>query len=70
LINYWSKYVKEKGELIYATCSIFDQENKNQIRKFLENENGKNFFLKKEETYLSHITGFDGFYIAQLKKCE
>ena len=70
LINYWSKYVKEKGELIYATCSIFDQENKNQIRKFLKKENGKKFFLKKEKTYLTHITGFDGFYIAQLKRCE
>ena len=70
LINYWSKFVKDKGKLIYVTCSIFDQENKNQIKKFLKKENGKKFLLKEEKTYLSHLTGFDGFYIAQLKKCE
>ena len=70
LINYWSKFVKDNGELIYATCSILDQENKNQIKKFLKQENGKKFLLKEEKTYLSHLTGFDGFYIAQLKKCE
>ena len=70
LINYWSKFVKDNGELIYVTCSILDQENKNQIKKFLKKENGKKFLLKEEKTYLSHLTGFDGFYIAQLKKCE
>ena len=70
LINYWAKFVKDKGKLVYVTCSILDQENNNQVRKFLKNENGKKFFLKEEKTYFSHLTGFDGFYIAQLEKCE
>jgi len=71
LMNYWSKYVKPGGELIYATCSIFNQENKDQIKMFLENEVGEKFIKKNDKTYFSHITGFDGFYIAQLKKnCE
>tara|TARA_B100001093_G_scaffold479221_1_gene508049 strand:- start:1353 stop:2567 length:1215 start_codon:yes stop_codon:yes gene_type:complete len=70
LINYWAKFVKDKGKLVYVTCSILDQENNNQVRKFLKKENGKKFFLKEEKTYFSHLTGFDGFYIAQLEKCE
>ncbi|MBL30713.1 MAG: RNA methyltransferase [Flavobacteriaceae bacterium] len=70
LINYWSKFVKNNGEIIYSTCSILESENNNQIRNFLKKKNGKNFVIKNSKTYLSHLTGFDGFYIAQLKKCE
>ena len=71
LINFWSKYIKPGGELIYATCSIFHQENKEQIKIFLDNKVGKKFIIKSEKTYFSHTTGFDGFYIVQLKKnCE
>ncbi len=71
LLNNWSKYVKDGGELIYATCSIFNQENNDQIKKFLNTKSGEKFFIKKEKTYLSHVTGFDGFYVAQLKRnCE
>ncbi len=68
LLEIWSKYVKKGGELIYSTCSIFNQENTDQIKKFLKSKPGKNFHLTKESTYFSHDTGFDGFYIAQLKK--
>lgn len=68
LINFWSKYIKPGGELIYATCSIFHQENKEQIKIFLDNKVGKEFIIKNEKTYFSHTTGFDGFYIVQLKK--
>ena len=71
LINFWSKYIKPGGELIYATCSIFHQENKEQVKIFLDNKFGKKFIVKNEKTYFSHTTGFDGFYIVQLKKnCE
>ena len=71
LINYWSKYVKPGGELIYSTCSIFHQENNNQIKIFLNTKAGKKFIIKNEKTHFSHKTGFDGFYIAQLvKSCE
>ena len=68
LINYWSKYVKPGGQLIYATCSIFKQENKIQVEKFLNTKAGTNFVNIKERTFFSHLTGFDGFYVAQLEK--
>ncbi|MDA7797632.1 RsmB/NOP family class I SAM-dependent RNA methyltransferase [Flavobacteriaceae bacterium] len=60
--------VKKGGKLIYATCSIFPNENQNQIKHFLKTEIGSEFQLDKEETFLSHLTNFDGFYIARLKK--
>jgi 16S rRNA (cytosine967-C5)-methyltransferase len=70
LLEEWSKYLKKGGELIYATCSIFKNENTNRIKTFLKSESGKNFKIVKEKTFFSYSTGFDGFYIAQLKNCE
>ena len=32
-----SKYLKEKGEMVYATCSIFCEENEKIVEKFLQN---------------------------------
>ena len=60
--------VKKGGNLIYATCSIFANENQLQIALFLKSKAGKNFELKKEKTFLSNETNFDGFYIAKLKR--
>lgn len=68
LIKYWSKYVKPGGELIYATCSIFHKENRDQINFFLNTKTGNLFNKYSEKTYFSHTTGFDGFYIARLVK--
>ena len=46
ILNNLKKYVKINGYLIYSTCSIFNDENENNIIKFL-NENG-NFNLSKD----------------------
>ena len=60
--------VKNGGALLYATCSIFPNENQDQIRRFLKSEVGSVFTLEKEQRFLTHQTGFDGFYIASIKK--
>ncbi len=60
--------VKNGGALLYATCSIFPNENQDQISRFLKSEVGSVFTLEKEQSFLTHQTGFDGFYIARLKK--
>ena len=60
--------VKNGGALLYATCSIFPNENQDQISRFLRTEVGSVFTLEKEQSFLTHQTGFDGFYIARLKK--
>jgi len=65
LINY-SKMVKSGGHLVYATCSILPSENQNQVKKFLDSND--NFTFVKEKKVLSYESGFDGFYMALLKR--
>lgn len=74
-----ARYLKEKGTIVYSTCTINRQENEGVVDRFL-NEN-TDFKLKKQHcpvenainsdekiTFLSHLTGFDGFFIAVLQK--
>jgi 16S rRNA (cytosine967-C5)-methyltransferase len=60
--------VKPGGDLLYVTCSILPSENNQQIKDFLTRDSGKEFSLQKEEILLPSKTGFDGFYMALLKK--
>ncbi|MDG1264384.1 MAG: RsmB/NOP family class I SAM-dependent RNA methyltransferase [Flavobacteriaceae bacterium] len=61
-----SKWVKEGGKLIYATCSVLASENQSQIQWFLNQDEGAYFSIEKEEVLYAHKTGFDGFYAARL----
>jgi 16S rRNA (cytosine967-C5)-methyltransferase len=61
-----SLLVKKGGALVYSTCSIFSNENENQIQKFLKSSVGKSFRLEKEKTLLTHNSMGDGFYMARL----
>ena len=54
--------------MIYATCSILPSENHKQVEAFLNSDNGQQFELMEETQVLSHESGFDGFYIAKLRK--
>lgn len=65
LTNY-SKMVKLKGEMVYATCSILPSENENQIKTFLAAN--KDFKLTDEKIVLPSVSGYDGFYMARLLK--
>ncbi len=68
ILQQYSKMVKPGGKLVYATCSVLPSENQQQIKKFLSTEAGKNFTFVKENKVLAHISGYDGFYMAQLEK--
>ena len=70
ILQNYSKIVKVGGKLVYATCSILPSENILQINQFLETETGKNFKLVKDKSVLSHISGYDGFYMAQLERIK
>jgi 16S rRNA (cytosine967-C5)-methyltransferase len=70
ILQNYSKIVKVGGKLVYATCSILPSENILQINHFLETETGKNFKLVKDKSLLSHISGYDGFYMAQLERIK
>ena len=67
LLNNYSEMLKPGGLMVYATCSILPAENQDQVQRFLENKKVA-YELVKEQTILPSKTGFDGFYMAQIKK--
>ncbi len=52
------------GKMVYATCSIFPDENERQVEAFLAGNPG--FELEEERTISPAQSGFDGFYMARL----
>ncbi|MDC6384806.1 methyltransferase domain-containing protein [Flagellimonas taeanensis] len=68
ILQNYSKMVKKGGQMVYATCSILPQENTEQVKKFLESVNGKEFELVREQNVYASETGFDGFYMALMKR--
>lgn len=68
LLDSYSRMVKEGGDLLYATCSVLPSENGEQVKGFLSREEGKEFTLIKEEKIMPSTSGFDGFYLALLRK--
>lgn len=70
ILNSYSKMTKPGGTLVYATCSIFPSENEEQIRAFLNREEGKEFEFIQEEKVSPAKSGFDGFYIAKMRRKE
>lgn len=70
VLESYSRIVKPGGKLVYATCSVLPSENQEQIKKFLNTENGKNFTFVKDSKVLASQSGFDGFYMALLERKE
>lgn len=65
LANY-TKMLKPGGVAVYSTCSIFPSENQQQVEFFLSQN--PEFSLLKQQHTLTSTTGFDGFYMAAIKK--
>jgi 16S rRNA (cytosine967-C5)-methyltransferase len=57
--------LKPGGLLVYSTCSILPSENEEQVRVFLDSN--KNFQLISDR-HIFPSEGFDGFYMALMKK--
>ena len=68
ILRTYSKIVKSGGKMVYATCSILQQENNEQVKSFLASEEGSTFTLAKEKKIYASKSGFDGFYMALLQK--
>lgn len=66
IINNYSRMVSPGGLLVYATCSIFKAENEDRITNFLANN--PNFELEEQRMHYPSETGFDGFFMARLKR--
>ena len=65
ILNDYSSMLKKGGMMVYSTCSILPSENEKQVERFLEEK--KDFQLVKQKM-LYPSEGFDGFYMALLKK--
>lgn len=65
ILSEYSKMVKKGGEMVYSTCSILPSENRQQVDTFLENN--QDFELVKDKSIFPS-EGFDGFYMALIKR--
>ena len=66
ILSNYSQMLKPGGIMVYATCSILPSENQKQIETFLANN--KNTFEFIEDRKVMPSEGFDGFYMAKLRR--
>jgi 16S rRNA (cytosine967-C5)-methyltransferase len=66
ILQRYSQMVKVGGLLVYATCSILPEENRQQVDKFLAAN--EHFRLIGDHNVSPAETGFDGFYMARLER--
>jgi 16S rRNA (cytosine967-C5)-methyltransferase len=66
ILQSYSRMVKVGGMLIYATCSIMPEENRQQVDAFLA-DNPQFRFIEDENILVSE-RGFDGFYLAKMER--
>jgi 16S rRNA (cytosine967-C5)-methyltransferase len=68
IISDYSRMVKPGGMMVYSTCSLLPSENEEQVKTFLSSE--KRDFELVEEKKIMPSEGFDGFYMARLRRNE
>ena len=66
ILSNYSQMLKPGGIMVYATCSILPSENQDQVEQFLSKN--KNAFEFIEDRKILPSEGFDGFYMAAIKK--
>lgn len=67
ILEEYSIMTKIGGKMVYSTCSILPSENRKQVDLFLLNN--PNFELIKDSNIMPSA-GFDGFYMALLKRIK
>lgn len=68
IITDYAKMCKPGGLMVYATCSILNQENEDQVKWFLASPEGQKWTFKKDIRLWPHKDHFDGFYAALFEK--
>jgi 16S rRNA (cytosine967-C5)-methyltransferase len=69
ILDKYSQMVKVGGKMVYSTCSILPSENNLQVEAFLNRSNGA-FILEVEKSISPAESGFDGFYMARMKRVK
>jgi 16S rRNA (cytosine967-C5)-methyltransferase len=66
ILDNYSRMLKPGGKMVYATCSLFADENQNRVNLFLERN--ADFILERDYMHYPSETGFDGFYMALIRR--
>jgi 16S rRNA (cytosine967-C5)-methyltransferase len=66
ILQDYGSMLKKDGLMVYSTCSVLPSENEKQVENFLSTNNDK--FELIEQKYSWPSEGFDGFYMALLRK--
>jgi 16S rRNA (cytosine967-C5)-methyltransferase len=64
----YSTMVKKDGLLVYSTCSLLPSENEKQVTAFLETH--KDSFELVDQKWMLPSEGFDGFYMALMRRIK
>jgi 16S rRNA (cytosine967-C5)-methyltransferase len=67
ILENYAKMLRVGGKMVYATCSILPSESENQVQWFLQQQEGA-YELLEEKRCSPSQHGYDGFYMATLKK--
>ena len=74
ILSNGSKYLKKGGKLVYSTCTLNKNENESVVNEFLKNNSDysltSDFAGSGYKTYLPHVDGCDGFFVALMVKTD
>ncbi len=59
-------YLNDNGRIVYSTCTLRKEENEQNIEGFLAEH--KDFKLEYSHTFMPHIDGTNGFFVALLSR--
>ena len=66
ILQDYCNMLKKDGLMVYSTCSVLPSENERQVDKFLERNGDKFELIDQKHSWPTE--GFDGFYMALLRK--
>jgi len=66
ILQDYCSMLKKDGLMVYSTCSVLPSENERQVEKFLARNSDK--FEMVDQKHIWPSEGFDGFYMALLRK--